>query len=348
MAAVQSRVAAPVVSGPQAPPPRPRPSRRFTMARTGCSKCSRRGFQSARGTSPTRALSSTRTPAPSSWPSSASRARLPPVAASGDLEPECVIGEGRPPQDGLHPWVTSSWAPWLTLPWLAPRRAPAAVAVGLHPEDSPAPDQHDAPHPLQLPPTYDRGHSAARGSYDFSPLEELRSKLLLVPVLPGLGTASRSVQASLSGKSAVVRTSSGVMRNNSSSTARLARGRSVTPKLIPQREPTVLVEQLLLARTARSPRGLSRRCSPSRRRRTSPGPKSFSPVPLWKDSPTAIRRWNLPPGEDWDRPFARLHNATLTAPGHHGHAQCASAGPCQQAPRGGVGFVLPDLCWHAS
>ena len=56
------------------------------------------------------------------------------------------------------------------------------------------------------------------------------------------------------------------------------------------------------------------------------------------------------PGEDWDRPFAGLHCAALTATGptgtraetHHGRAQCASASPRQQAPRGAVSLVLLD------
>ena len=65
------------------------------------------------------------------------------------------------------------------------------------------------------------------------------------------------------------------------------------PNLIPWRVPTVLVEQPLLARTARPPRGLSRRCSPSRSRRTSLGPKSAFTPPPWERKPTATRRCNL-------------------------------------------------------
>ena len=90
----------------------------------------------------------------------------------------------------------------------------------------------------------------ARSSDDFALLEEGRSKLLLASVPTRAWHRARSGQAPHSlGRNAVLRTSSGVPRNNSSSIARLARGRSV--------------------------------------------PKSFSPPPLWKDRPTATRRWNL-------------------------------------------------------
>ena len=87
-----------------------------------------------------------------------------------------------------------------------------------------------------------------RGSDDLALLEEGRSKLLLAP-------QPKWPSAPLSGRNAVLRAFSVVLRNNSSSTARRVRGRSVTPNLIPWRELTVLAEQPLSARTAR-PTGL--------------------------------------------------------------------------------------------
>ena len=115
MAAVQSRVAAPVVSGPRAPPP----TSAFSAFHDGsywCSKCPRRGFQSAKGlmmhiTRHPRARSLMRTPALCSGPLSASPARLPHAAASDDLVRVCAIGVHRPPEHNLQPSVTLSWAP---------------------------------------------------------------------------------------------------------------------------------------------------------------------------------------------------------------------------------------------
>ena len=144
--------------------------------------------------------------------------------------------------------------------------------------------------------------------------------------------------------------SSSVPRRSASFFAWPAIERFAMFSLTPQREPTAPVPVPLLVRIARPPRGLSLLCFPLKKRRTSPGPRSFFPLPLLEGRLTAPP----PPGEDWDLPFAGLHYAALTAPGpsgtrrtHHGYAQCAPADSRQQAPCHAVGVVLHYLCGWA-
>ena len=70
--------------------------------------------------SPSRAPPWTRTPAPCSLPSSASRARRLPVVVFGGRERESGTGAGRPAWHGPLRWETSSWGP------LARPRSPLA------------------------------------------------------------------------------------------------------------------------------------------------------------------------------------------------------------------------------
>ena len=79
-------------------------------------------------------------------------------------------------------------------PLHGPLGAPTAPATGLHQEGSLTPGQRAAPHPLQrlrmIAATAQCWQGMARGSDDFSLLEERRSKLLLASVPPGLGAAA--------------------------------------------------------------------------------------------------------------------------------------------------------------
>ena len=73
-------------------------------------------------------------------------------------------------------------------------------------------------------------------------------------------------------------------------------------------------------------------------RRTSPGPMSFSP-PLWRGTSSAPFL-----GEDWDRPFAGLHYAALTAPvPNDGSTPTSSTRRCQLCSDGSLlaRFPLP-------
>ena len=118
----------------------------------------------------------------------------------------------------------------------------------------------------------------ARGSEDFAPLEEGCPELLLASVPQGLGTATEVAKRLTLWEECRFED---LLRRDEEQLLihRKAGKRKMRDALIPQREPTVLAEQPLLARTARRPRGLSRRCFPLRRRKTLLEPKSFSPPP---------------------------------------------------------------------
>ena len=179
------------------------------------------------------------------------------------------------------------------------RTPPAAGTDLLHPEDPFASGQRLAPHPLQLPPAHDRSHCAVLARH--GPRQRRfraagRGALKAPAVLCGRGGQA---SASLSGRRVALR----IFAEEQLLILRKAgkrKKRDAQPDLL--HAPTALGERLPLARIARIPRGLSRRCSPSRTRRTSPGPKSSHLHP----GSAGLQRPG-PPGEDWDRPFAGLH-----------------------------------------
>ena len=186
------------------------------------------------------------------------------------------------------------------------------IIMGLHPCST----------SLQLLPAHDRGHHAVLARHDprqrrlCAAGKKGRSKLLLSTVPPGLGTAAEVA------KRLTLWEESRFQDLLRRAEERLMILRTAGKRKKRDAQPDLLARAYGARRTAAV--GAYRKATTAlvssmisfEEQRTSPGPKSSFPPPPWERKPAAKRRWNLAPnpGEDWDRPFAGLHFAALTAP----------------------------------
>ena len=187
-------------------------------------------------------------------------------------------------------WLALRMAPLHPFPVHA-SNSPAAATDGLHPEDPFVTGQHLAPLPLQLPPAHDRGHCAvlARHSDDFALLEEGRSKRLLSSVPPGLGTAAEVAKRLTLWEESRFE----YLLPRAEEQLLILRRTGKRKKRDAQPDPLARADRARRTAAVGGYRKVSRRCSPSKRRRVSPGPKSSFPFPPWERKPAATWRWNL-------------------------------------------------------
>ena len=285
-----------------------------------------------------------RTPAPTSWRLSASRARLPLVVASDDWEREHAIGAGRPPlHRPLPSWETPSWGPLASPLLMLVRRAPrtklSLPRLGyalsfprcIYRLTSRRGSASSRPNTLLHIPSSCRlrmiagtaqcWQGMAHGNDDFSALEEGRSELLLAMVRPGLGVAGEVAERLTlweerrfedllrrAEEQLLISRRRGKSKQRDDQPDPLARADRArrTAAVGANRKATTDLVSSMLSFEEKEDLAWAKELLPT----SSLGGQAHND-PLLEPPPP-------PPGEDWDRPFTGLHYASLAAPGPTG------------------------------